>query len=332
MIGLVVRADNALHVPVTAINLEVWNLLTGLRGAPEADADTERREILRRLVMGDIVEVLIDGVWQSGPAPLAKARDPHAADDGMELRRLSAEAIMLAYKSPREHSWELLNLLYYFNRAPLSPRLKRSLPDEAACLRFLGIANGSCRIGGRRFDLPLRLSHNGRGWRTWRRQGNGPTRQVMDARHKVYISPQLEQLPMVFRTTCALAFESSAASLKIGASLTELLRPDKMVVYFARASDAQAFARRVLTKMPHVRAQGVPFSWQFGSTALVSLGVDPLGASGHSWRTWVCEAISTAILSARRRASLDPQAFVSRRLEAIGVDTERWMPKTSCRL
>jgi hypothetical protein len=249
------------------------------------------------------------------------------------VRELSEEGIRLAARSSCTDLWELAGLLYRFNRAPVSPKLRRYLSDEPSCLRTLGLSyDGMSRQGRRCLQLRLRISPEGRGWRTWinsRPKSAGPS----EARYKVYVSPLLQDLPGVFEQVLVTAPEYGASSLKIGSNLFDLVRCDKLMIYFNKLSGARDYARDLSKRLSGAQPQGVPFTHQIGATSLLSLGVDPPPRSTNtaehgSWRTWVCVKIAKLVLQTRREdLSRDPLHWVLGGLEQSGIATARWLPE-----
>ncbi|WP_429289860.1 hypothetical protein [Paraburkholderia sp. CI3] len=95
---------------------------------------------------------------------------------------------------------------------------------------------------------------------------------------------------------------SAAVSLKVGGSACNLLRPDKLVVYFDRKDDLHDFAEQLFARTAGIPAQGVPFSFPIDSDGLLSWGLDPLSASEEataeqmSWRWSLCQQVALAMV------------------------------------
>jgi hypothetical protein len=140
-------------------------------------------------------------------------------------------------------------------------------------------------------------------------------------------------MPAVFAEVIARIPGSGGRLLKVGRDVRGLLRPDKIVIYFARFDDALRFARELAADVGVVRPQGVPFTHQVGRTALVSVALDPPAhvyspgtAETQSWRTWLTERLAECILQVRRLGPSDFRRSVATEIAALGVDPETWRP------
>jgi hypothetical protein len=81
-----------------------------------------------------------------------------------------------------------------------------------------------------------------------------------------------------------------APVFKIGTGTMGLLRPHKIVAYFADRDHLVVAARWLEDRLRGTRAHGVPFSAELGGDGLLSWGIDPTGSScgwGASWRQWI---------------------------------------------
>src|SRR5204863_5876406 len=123
---------------------------------------------------------------------------------------------------------------------------------------------------------------------------------------------------------------------KIGNSAIGLLRPDKMVAYFATREKLDDVADMLRRELAGCDAHGVPFSAGLDDAGLLSWGVDPpetehvlqwLGR--ESWRIWLgrhlAGALSIAKL-ARTEAGVEPWRFAVERVRRLGVDVKTWTP------
>jgi len=220
--------------------------------------------------------------------------------------------------------------LYLFGRRPVSPRLRRRLPDEAAVAASLGLAAGGRARAALEDGWQAVAPEGGRAhWRTWRRrQGNGASGDS----YKLYVSPDIEHLEdALVAVAGSLAGAPGVSAFKVGADLPGICRPDKLVVYVDRLDDLQRAAVRLLERLDGAPAHGVPFTAPVTADGLLSWGADPPALSGESatsWRAWVSERLAEYLVAARTADSggLEPWQFALDRLRLSGIDTDTWAP------
>ena len=154
----------------------------------------------------------------------------------------------------------------------------------------------------------------------------------------MYVSPRPEALPEALQRTVATLAELGAPTFKVGDNLHDLLRPDKLVIYFGSREELDEVAERLVPALAGLPAQGVPFTAALGGDGLVSWGIDPppeeytlpwLGA--ESWRIWITNRLATALVAAREAEPDGPDGiegwrFALERLRLEGVDTGTWAP------
>jgi hypothetical protein len=227
--------------------------------------------------------------------------------------------------------------LYSYNRQPLTPAWRRSLPTSAAVERHLGIDRG----GASRKLLdgawtPLAME----GWLSWQsRSRSAAASRSEGPTWKLYVSPRAEALAESFPAVLAALTAARASQFKVGWDAGGLLRPDKIVSYFPSWERLAEAAGAVLERLEGVPAQGVPFTAEVGGAGLVSWGVDPpaiersaLGGGRESWRVWVAQRLAWSLLTARRAgesSGLEPWRFALDRVRLEGVDTATWTPSAA---
>jgi hypothetical protein len=154
--------------------------------------------------------------------------------------------------------------------------------------------------------------------------------------YKLYVSPAFDDLPAAFEAVAdLLAFSPGVLGFKVGRSLADLCRPDKLVVYFTRQEDLQQGASALRDRLAGYAAHGVPFTAAVTLDGMLSWGVDPprslagLTAEG-SWRQWVTGRLADYIFAAVGADMLpvEPWQFALERLQLDGVDTETWIPSS----
>jgi hypothetical protein len=120
-------------------------------------------------------------------------------------------------------------------------------------------------------------------------------------------------------------------ALKVGRGLPGLLRPDKLVVYFAARAPLVRFAKRLARDLAGVPPHGTPFTASLMRNGLLSWGWDPpVGKRDgtlfqpKSWRQRVTEILGRSLAvadgTARESDGVRPWQFAVHRLGLEGVD------------
>jgi hypothetical protein len=249
---------------------------------------------------------------------------------------VSHRAVGVALASADSTVRELASTLYFYNRLPPPPGWGHRLPDATAVAQFLGLGD-KCRLPGAysvKWSPTSITTSAGESspWWIWR-----PQRQRIEvSRVKVYISPHPSQLPLVLPNVTRELYSSRAVGLKIAADAANLLRPDKLMVYFSRVDAANRFARKIAHAVAGVQAQATPFTKPIDVDGLVSLGFDPPAAPNGanrlppSWRAFATGRVGRAIVDTRRaarRQGVEPTvADVLEKVRSDGIDPDSWTP------
>lgn len=289
----------------------------------------------------DIVDLVLDGILEiesndgfvSGADALpilCDAPPPPLHDDA--TGRLSHEALLHAHDLETSDPDALTAALYLYNRLPWSAFWEARFPDGDAILSHLGADRAPLRL---LLDRDWIASGQPNGWLHW--SARTPRRQTPnDVTYKLYISPRLEQLRDTFEVLVRVLCDFPASSFKVGGCAAGLLRPDKLVAYFATREDLAEAAAQLRRKLAGVRAHGVPFTAAIDEDGLLSWGVDPpdeeralkwLGRD--SWRMWVARRLGAALSiskRARTAAAVEPWAFALARARRHGIDVDAWVP------
>lgn len=321
--GVLHSADGG-PLPVKTVGEEAASLLNALRRpkpaleAPGSEPSSEYDAFLRKQLLDSVLEIRLGEDFAAGAAALERAAPSKLEGPAANaLERLSHRAVIIGYQGPWEDPLQLSARLYFYNRVPMHERWRRLFPDPSAVAAALGLDAAAAKVAD---DF----------WRVWRLRSDAEAGLLT---YKLYVSPTPEQLPEVFRLVRARAEDSGAHSMKTAFDARGLLRPDKLVLYFARQADALALGRSLLSELRGVAAHGVPFTCSVDGSALVSWGVDPpRGAQffdwqkGESWRLAVANRLARAILAVRREQPRDPLASVLAAARASGIDPTEWKP------
>jgi hypothetical protein len=301
-----------------------------------------------QLVADGVLEIAAGDGFVSGVGAyhLLALPTTEATAGGGALAALSREALRYAQALAIDEPLRLSARLYGYNRRPLTPRWRRLLPAAAAMPRFLGIAPGSAGAG--RFARRWAPHPPSPAWISWQARSGRARLSAAGPMYKLYVSPRTEWLGADggFLAVAAALAEAGAPQFKAGADAAGLLRPDKIVAYFADFEALAGAADLLLRRLDGVPAQGVPFTAEIGGGGLLSWGVDPPRGGGlpwapqESWRLWLTHRLARAILSARsavagiaagagnggEAAAVEPWRFAVERLRLEGVDTDTWTP------
>ncbi|HYP06069.1 MAG TPA: hypothetical protein VER03_07510, partial [Bryobacteraceae bacterium] len=284
---------------------------------------------LKSLILDEVVEFETTAGFISGPAaaPLltAQANFERVTDP---IAQLSHEAIHYAARLPITDARLLSSRLYRYNTTPCGDALRSAFDGNAQIAGMLGLAGSSpllARIAGAGYD---RVDHTQ--WHAWTlRTGLHPENLT----YKLYVSPDPRAVVDVVEATLRIATDLRIPSFKIGRSVGNLVRPDKIVLYADSEDELLALASALEPLLAPHPAQGVPFTKCVDAQGMLSIGVDPprsLCLSGwaqaESWRAWIADRLAIALIQARA-FSKDPAAHVEFALSKLfieGIDTRDW--------
>jgi len=288
--------------------------------------DDER--VLSRLVVDGVLEVATEGAFCSGPAAASLLLAPLTSEPPDRPAELSIAAVRYGQGLDSLPIGPLTRRLYAYGRRPVSPRLRRRMPDERCVDEFVGTTpDGTLgRYLGSGWAQAAGASGQWHAWRPRRTQRSSP-------RYKLYVSPAIDALPAVIETVATtLASSRGVVGLKIARGLAGITRPDKAVAYFDRLEDLQGDASRLAETSTGLPAHGVPFTAAIVPNGLLSWGADPPVSElpiRLSWRAWVAERLAEYLVAARTldtRDGMEPWQFALHRLALAGVNTTTWTP------
>jgi hypothetical protein len=336
--GLLTPAATGLTIKgLDAESARLWSALREPTLLPEPALDAPGDGVaVARLLLDGVLEVEHEGRFVSGADafPLVFGDGDAPAGTG-SLAQLSLAALeygaSLALDDPIALSWRI----YRYNTLPESPAWRRRLPDRRAVAAYLGLDGFDARAGLIQSSAGDHRLSTHKGWLSWDLRRNAHSRKG-GTLWKLYVSPRVESLPAALQTIASLVPDlPGAVSLKVGATLPGLLRPDKCVLYFRTRDQLDIAAERLASELDGMPAHGVPFTAELSDT-LLSWGVDPpddrptlqwLGV--ESWRLWVTNQLAAALLVARtsETRTVAPVEFALGRISLEGIDPLTWTPR-----
>jgi hypothetical protein len=299
-----------------------------------ADAD----RVLARLVVDGVLEVAAGDGFRSGPAAAGLVLPGSSGAGQGRIAELSAAALRYGEALVALSTDALAGRLYSYGQRPVSPELRRRMPDARAVDEYAGIAPDGpvarTLAAAGWVERPQDAEGRSAPWRFWAPGGAGEAGRPgrADALHKLYVSPSFDAVPQAGADVARLlARAPGVRGLKVARDVVGLCRPDKIVVYFDRLEDLRDGASRVVEALAGAPAHGVPFTAAVTLDGLVSWGVDPPAerAARTSWRAWVVERLAEYLRAAGQgedAPAVEPRRFALERLRLAGVDTDTWVP------
>jgi hypothetical protein len=324
--GLLVASENS-RAPTRVVSNDAALLLHELvepAQAPHLLASVfgaAAEERLRELIADGILEVERGDGFVSGAAAFPD-EDRATISVTSRVAELSLQAVEHAATLVQLPIRDLARSLYHYNRVPCSPAHRRRLGSAHDVLAFLSGTAASAR----ELEAWTIAGREG-GWIHLRRELS-----ASDAPYKLFVSPTLESVPEALAATLTALRRVGCHQAKVGGDALGLLRPDKLVAYFATLDDLQRAAGLILGELSGAPVQGVPFSGLIDLPGLTSWGMDPpgdlwdAGAGPRSWRQWVVERAAVHLATAVQGGSPRPAADAIRRLGGDGIDTTTWSP------
>jgi hypothetical protein len=283
-----------------------------------------------RLVLDGVLEIGLDGRFVSGLDAWEHLCDPPARRaPAHRSTRLTLEALAYGERLLPMSVTMLAYRLYRYNTIPASPRWRARFPSSSAVAEALGITDMERHP---RFREQGWAAHARAGrtepWFSWFREPARRANSTDVPTYKLYASPEPAAIRDAFQTAARLIIDSDAFAFKVGGDVFGLLRPDKLVVYFASHRALMKTAAALRSALRGTRAQGVPFTAPLDADGLISCGVDPpLPRNGdlmesESWRLRVAGrlAASMAVASSGSSRALTPARFALARLALDGID------------
>jgi hypothetical protein len=343
--------------------------------------DAVAARAVARLVADGVLEIESEpGSFVSGAAAMplfaAQAMRPSAAGGriaqaagdriaqaaGGRLGQLSRAALRygqdLARTLPAVEPLRLSLRIYAYHRLPLTPRWQRLLPGPDAVRRHLGIAAGGPSRSLLERHWRALTPAGEEPWIRWQPAAARPAVPAGAVTYKLYVSLVPEALPDAFGTVLDGLAAVGSPGFKIGANAAGLLRPDKIVAYFATFERLAEAAGALAERLGGIAAHGVPFTSEIAGGGQLSWGVDPPQETGFgplegdgrmSWRLWLTHRLARALISGVTSEATsgvtaaagggpmageappggeasEPWRFALERLRLEGIDTDTWTP------
>ena len=299
--------------------------------------ETAVREDILRLLLDGLLEIESGAGFVSGARACAQIwPDWKPREVTGTIEKLSRDALEYATALSHLPLGLLVARLYAYPRLVFSPRGRLLMPASRLELReHLGVRRGSARWHKLKLHWEEQRGAADSAWISWRRRN--PVEAEEANRFKLYVSPRTEALGDCIEVISEELHCLGAGAFKVTAEPLGLLRPDKMVVYFSDF-DKLACAGRVLAgRLAGLPAHGVPFTAAVERDGLLSWGIDPSvsratpGAPRESWRSWLVSRLAHTLKRAGQAAetTMPPWLFALKRLELEGVDTRRWVPRST---
>ncbi len=296
----------------------------------------EDEAAIHRLVLDQVLEVKVGDGFVSGiHAREALGLLRQDDDDGSGvIASLSRRALQYGQALDITDKLKLSARLYFYNRRAVTPAWTRRLAGQQQVARYVRLGDDRLLNSGWREE-----SSGGAAtaWRVFRLRT--PERRGGErSRHKLYVSPTVENVPDALEALADLANSGTVTYFKICGDLYTLFRPDKIVAYFGTTDARLRAAEMLASKLGGMQAQPVPFTSEYGGNGLLSFGTDPppdrqllVWQESESWRLWVTNRLASALVEARSapRGDVEPWRYALERLSLEGVDVASWTVKTS---
>jgi hypothetical protein len=320
----------------TALLLQSLVQPGALPSSVRASSDDETNQAIAQLVLDGVLEISQGEKFVSGAEayPIIYPNTVNAEPLGV-LPRLSLDALKYGQALEMDDPLSLSMRLYFYNRVPMTPEWSRRLPSENHVTDFLGISgSGKLKHAFKHWtfvegDSPYKA------WFHWYSRRGRPPSAVRQIGYKLYVSPHPDAMPAAMRAVVESLDDRAAYAFKVARNAVELLRPDKLVIYFWDFDGLQRAAEKIAAALSSCAVHGVPFTAALDDSGLLSWGIDPapekdaLAWQGReSWRSWITNRLASALVSARNRcpADLQPWQFALERLRLANIDVDTWSP------
>jgi len=295
--------------------------------------------LLSRLVLDGVLEWQSPRGYVSGPAAATSAPHVRLPAPNHPLTRLSMDAVCHGASLAIPDPVRLAGKLYAFNSEPVTPEWRQRLPPTGDVGAWLGVTSGAA---SRTLERRWRIAHSADddAWYCFRPARSDIAHRSGQVTYKAYVSPTTRSLPEVLPDIVDTLASRGTPHFKVGRDLPNLLRPDKLVVYFTSHEHMLEVAERLGEALAGCAAQGVPFTAPLGETALLSWALDPSDdltrpswLQRDSWRSWVTNRLAKYLrqAAASRRSAADMVRYALMRITLDDIDIEQWVAGESWR-
>jgi hypothetical protein len=292
---------------------------------------------IAQLVLDNILEMECKGNFVSGSAAIKAIFGETLFETAIipdRISQLSLEAIQYGLLLRNMDRRSLSYKLYTFNTIPWDSYAKSKFYVDSSVKEFL-FSSAKNEINNllKKYWKPDNLSEE-KYWLSWSRIGADKNYFITPDKptFKLYISPAIHDLPIVFDRAIRVLSVSQTLSFKTGSTIQGLLRPDKMVAYFESIEALMETATLLKKEFTGYAPHGVAFTAQVDETGMLSWGVDPpltdilSVIEAGSWRLKVTDQLALAIMQAQTdklnlRESIH---FIKAKLLSVGINPENW--------
>ena len=285
----------------------------------------------------DVVDLVLDGILEIesevGFVSGADALDLLPATVPEPGGALSREALLHAQELETNDPQRLAEALYHYNHIPISPFWRARFAGPDVILAHVGADRGS--LHGI-LDRDWTFSDDSSAWLAWRSLLAPLPGHPSAATYKLYVSPRPERIADAFEALVRV-LALVPATFKMGNSAAGLLRPDKLVAYFATRQELDEAASLLLRELAGCDPHGVPFTGTVDAGGLLSWGLDPPESERKlawmprmSWRSWIAQRLAGALSiakAARTAPTAEAWRFALARIQRFGVDVASWTPR-----
>ncbi|NCD68258.1 hypothetical protein [Mucilaginibacter agri] len=223
--------------------------------------------------------------------------------------------------------------LYLYGRIPISPDWLLQFPQSKTLYEAIIVNNqNAAELLTSQWIEKQAPIHNDR-WTIFLNK-NWERKSFSSAPYKLYVNLHPDSILDEFNTVVNHFATFDVPIFKFSKDVFNLLRPDKIVAYLMDFNTLITLGKALSVALKSAKVQPLPFTAAFDESGVVSCGFDPPAKltqsfAATSWRSVITELIARA-LSEGYRSNMARKELVQNvnfKLDAIGIDTEKWLPK-----
>jgi hypothetical protein len=300
--------------------------------------DDALNRAVARLVLDDVLRLRSGSRFVGGVTAyhdIVQSTPPESRPDTRFASRYSLDVLEAASALPVGSAAELVLVLYYGHRIPVTPAARQQFPSPHRTMRVL------CDVGTptrQLLDAKWRMAAPAPRkpiWLSWTKR-RGRRRDERTLTYKLYISAAFHRLGDAFRAALPVLTAHEVRTFKIGCDAYQLVRPDHFVAYVESRIHLEHTAASLRGALGDIEPRGVPFCAPAGGdeSGLLSWGVDFASVvtsadDRTSWRWWLCERLARFLAAAKEvtgEPSVAPVTFALDRLALDGIDVATFTP------